>query len=251
MSVSRRDLITKGIILRKTKYRETSLILEVFSPKFGLIAIMAKGVRKQNSKSTGLLEILNELDLTLYKNPQSEWYIFKEAELIKSHLNNVSYETSILMQAAVEIYRQLISDLNDFIKLYELLKQYLEYTPNINTNGITIFWRFLSRLFTIIGIEINLNKCVICEKEKPFYAYYPQKHGFICRECYRPVYDNFLIKLSAQQSEILGNLRQIGNLLNELKLEKQTIRQLNRIFLLHLSEHFHKRFYLKSLELLN
>jgi len=250
MCGSSRILSTKGIVLKRTKFRETSLILDVFSPEFGLITIMAKGVRKQQSKSTGLLELLNELELVLYKNPQSEWYVFKEAELLKAHLTEVSYETSILMQAAIELYRQLISDVHDHVQMYGLLRQYLEYIPKIKANGITIFWRFLYRLFIIIGIDLNIDNCVICEEEKSFFAYYPQKHGFICRECYRPVYENSLIKISTSLSSILANLKQIGHFINELKIEKQTIHQLNRIFLLHLSEHVHKRFYLKSLELL-
>ncbi|MCF7792707.1 MAG: DNA repair protein RecO [Candidatus Cloacimonetes bacterium] len=250
MSSSNREISAKGIILRKTKYSDTSLILDVFTLEFGHITLMAKGVRKQKSKAIGLLEILNEVDFTLYKNPSSEWHIFKDGELIKAHLRETKFENGILMQAAAEIYRQLILEMSDYHKLYELIVSYLDYIRAIPKNGIAIFWRFLLRMFVIIGIEIDVEKCLECNKNKSFFAYYPQKHGFICSACYRPVQSDQLIKLSKQQAFILNNLRQIGNMLNDFKLDKTMMQKLNRIFLLHLSEHFHKKFYLKSLELL-
>ncbi len=60
-----RDVKTKGIIIKKVNFRETSIILDVLTPEFGVISIIAKGIRKQKSKNTGLLEILNELELNL------------------------------------------------------------------------------------------------------------------------------------------------------------------------------------------
>lgn len=250
MSSSNREITAKGIILKKSKYSDTSLILDVFSLEFGHITIMAKGVRKQKSKAIGLLETLNEVDFALYKNPSSEWHIFKDGELIKAHLRDTKFENGILMQAAAEIYRQLILELNDYKNLYELLVSYLDYIRSIPKNGVAIFWRFLLRMFQITGIELDVQNCLECDSEQTFYAYFPQKHGFICSKCYRPVQNDQLIILSSQQAYILTNLMKIGKMLNDLKLDKTMIQKMNRIFLLHLSEHFHKRFYLKSLELL-
>ncbi|MDO9576894.1 MAG: DNA repair protein RecO [Candidatus Cloacimonadales bacterium] len=249
MSEKSRDLNLKGIILKKTPFRETSLILDIFTPDLGSIPVMAKGVRQEKSKTTGLLEILNELDLSLYKNPASDWYIFKSAELLKAHLYETNFRTGILMQGAAEIYKQLLLEYNDYAELYELLQQYLLYIRTIPRNGIAIFWRFLLKLFRLIGIEFSVNLCVECNQENNFVAYYPQRHGFICKNCYRPIFENFVIGLNREQADIFANLRQIGKLLDELIISKQTIDQINRIFLMHLSEHFHQKFFLKSVEM--
>lgn len=45
-----------GYILNYRKYRETSLILEVFTLDYGKINLLAKGVRKPKSKTAGLLQ---------------------------------------------------------------------------------------------------------------------------------------------------------------------------------------------------
>ena len=250
MSEKQRDLNLQGIILKKTVFRETSLIVDIFTPDYGSISVMAKGVRSEKSKVTGLLEILNELDLSLYKKPDSDWFIFKNADLIKAHLYDLDFQTGVLMQAAAEIYRQLTLEHSDFSGLYELLKQYLDYIGTVPKNGIAIFWRFLLRLFRLIGIEFNVTRCVECGGEKLFAAYYPRQHGFICHGCYRPMLDDYMIKLNNEETEVFSKLLTIGKLRYELSLSPQTVSQINRIFLVHLSEHFHQKFYLKSLEMI-
>lgn len=245
-----RDIKTKGIIIKKINFRETSIILDVLTPEYGVISIMAKGIRKQKSKNTGLLEILNELDLILYKNPSSEWYIYKSSLIINAHMFNIDLTTSILMQAPVEIIRQIIVPIDDSQAIYKLLETYLEYIKSIDKNGIAIFWRFLLKLCRIIGIEFNITHCIECSQRKHFFAYFPQKHGFICNDCYHPVYNEQVFKISINAADLISKLNNIGNYIEELSLLKPTIKQLNRIFITHLSEHFHKKIHLKSIELL-
>jgi DNA repair protein RecO (recombination protein O) len=244
-----REIILEGIILRKVPFRETSIILDIFINKLGVIPVMAKGIRKEKSKNAGITEILNELELVLYKNPSSDWYIYKSAALTRAHLFEVDFKTGVLMQAAVEIYRQLIIPREDAEKLYELFLKYLQFIPQVKKNGIAIFWRFLLRLFRLIGIEFNTSACVNCGNEEVFAAYFPQKHGFICKKCFRPVHANLVFEISGEQAELFSNLNHIGNMLDKLQISKSTIQQINKILLIHLSEHFHKTFYLKSIEL--
>jgi DNA repair protein RecO (recombination protein O) len=249
MTEKSREIILEGIILRKVPFRETSIILDIFTNKLGIIPVMAKGIRKEKSKNAGLTEILNELELVLYKNPSSDWYIFKSAALTKAHLFEVDFKTSVLMQAAAEIYRQLIIPGEDAEKLYELFLKYLQFIPQVKKNGIAIFWRFLLRLFRLMGIEFNSTTCINCGNKGDFIAYFPRKHGFICKKCFRPVYDDLVFEISGEQAELFYNINHIGNMLDKLQISKPTIQQINKILLLHLSEHFHKPFYLKSIEL--
>ncbi len=43
-------------VLHQRKYRETSLILDVFTEDFGIIPLLSKGVRKAKSRTAGLLQ---------------------------------------------------------------------------------------------------------------------------------------------------------------------------------------------------
>jgi DNA repair protein RecO (recombination protein O) len=245
-----RDVKTNGIIIKKINFRETSVILDVLTPEYGVISIMAKGIRKQKSKNTGMIELLNELELNLYKNPNSDWYIYRSSQIINSHLFSINITTSILMQAPVEIIRQIIIPMDDSQAIYELLETYLEYIKTVKQNGIAIFWRFLLKLFRIIGIAFNITNCIECSKIKQFIAYFPQKHGFICEDCYHPVNDDQIFKISKNAADLISKLNNIGNYIDEILILKSTIKQLNRIFITHISEHFHKKILLKSIELL-
>jgi len=245
-----RDIKTKGIIIKKVNFRETSIIIDVLTPEFGVISVMAKGIRKQKSKNTGLIELLNELDLILYKNPNSEWYIYRSSHLINAHLFNIEHTASILMQAPVEVIRQIIVSPDDSLEIYKLLETYLNYIRSIKQNKIAIFWRFLLKLNKIIGIEFSVSNCVDCYQKKLFYAYFPQKHGFICKDCYHPVNDEQVFKLNNNAADLISKLNNIGYYINDISITTLTIKQINRIFLIHLSEHFHKKIHLKSIELL-
>lgn len=51
-------------ILQHRPYRETSLLLEVFTRDYGIVSMLAKGVRKQKSKSAGVLLPFTALKLS-------------------------------------------------------------------------------------------------------------------------------------------------------------------------------------------
>ena len=155
-----------------------------------------------------------------------------------------------MMQAAIEIFRQLIISEDDSERLYDLLISYLAYVKKVKRNQIAIFWRFLLKVFIISGIEIDLSLCVNCRQKNKFVAFYPQKNGFICDNCYRPALESFVFKISEDVSGLIKGIYSIGNVVDEIDISKAAIEQINRIFLTHLSEHFHKRFYLKSIRLL-
>ena len=53
-----------AFILQHRKYRETSLIIDVLTRDFGIVSILAKGVRKKKSKLAGLLLAFTALKIS-------------------------------------------------------------------------------------------------------------------------------------------------------------------------------------------
>ncbi len=53
-----------AFILQHKKYRESSLILDVLTRDFGIVSILARGVRKSKSKTAGLLLAFTSLKLS-------------------------------------------------------------------------------------------------------------------------------------------------------------------------------------------
>jgi len=58
---------TKGIVLKTTRYAETSVILHVLTQDFGLQSYLINGVRKNKSKySPSIMQALHLLDMVVY-----------------------------------------------------------------------------------------------------------------------------------------------------------------------------------------
>jgi DNA repair protein RecO (recombination protein O) len=72
-------LLQPAFILQHRKYRETSLILDVLTRDFGIVSILAKGVRKKKSKTAGLLLAFTALRLSYVG--RSELKILTHVEL--------------------------------------------------------------------------------------------------------------------------------------------------------------------------
>jgi DNA repair protein RecO (recombination protein O) len=53
-----------AFILQHRPYRETSILLEVFTRDYGIVSVLAKGVRKAHSKTAGLLLPFSQLRLS-------------------------------------------------------------------------------------------------------------------------------------------------------------------------------------------
>jgi len=55
-----------GFILHTRDYRETSLLLDVFTKEFGLISLISRGTRRAKSKTKSLLSPFRKLNLSWY-----------------------------------------------------------------------------------------------------------------------------------------------------------------------------------------
>ena len=64
MSNKSTTISQQGYILHARPYRETSLLLEVFTPEFGRVGLVARGVRGKKSKSHGIIQPLVPLLLS-------------------------------------------------------------------------------------------------------------------------------------------------------------------------------------------
>jgi len=224
--------------------------LEVFTQHLGKISIIAKGVRKEKQPVSGLLDILNEVELVLHKSPGSKWFILVSAKLVRSWYMGIDFNNGLLLQACIEVFRQLEIQKEDNMILYDLMIKYFQYINKKRKNGVAVFWRFLLRILNIYGIDIDITKCTKCDKQNViFAAFYPQKNGFLCNDCLLPALNNTTLKISPETAEIFSKIMFIGNVLEDIEISQLSINQLNKIFLLHLSEHFQQNFHLKSMEL--
>lgn len=81
-----------AFILQHRKFRETSLIIDVLTQDFGIVSILAKGVRKKKSKTAGLLLAFSALKIS---------YIGKNELKILTH---VELDSSVVKLTGLSLY---------------------------------------------------------------------------------------------------------------------------------------------------
>ena len=76
--------LQSAFILQNRKFRETSLIIDVLTRDFGIVSILAKGVRKKKSKTAGLLLAFSALKISYVG--KNELKVLTHVELDSSEL---------------------------------------------------------------------------------------------------------------------------------------------------------------------
>src|SRR3546814_17325010 len=72
---------TRGIVLKSTNYSESSVVVRVFTEKFGLQSYMVNGARTPQAKiSTTLLQHLHLLDMVVYNRASASLQRISEAQ---------------------------------------------------------------------------------------------------------------------------------------------------------------------------
>ncbi|MBR8535080.1 DNA repair protein RecO [Carboxylicivirga sediminis] len=83
---------TKGIVLNHVKYRETSIIVSVYTEKFGRQSYMVNKVRtRRNKGNTVLLQPMTLLDMQVYHRPKADIQRIKDFK-VAHPLSSIPFE---------------------------------------------------------------------------------------------------------------------------------------------------------------
>lgn len=119
---------TKGIVLRRVKYGESSLIVSVFTDRFGLQSYMIKGAQggKQRSKKATLLFPSSLLDMVVYHNDQKNLQAIKELQPLHffEHLGEDVLKNGVAV-FAIEVLTQLLVPGDIQEPLFRFTEQFL------------------------------------------------------------------------------------------------------------------------------
>ena len=237
-----------GMVLSIFPYSESSLILKVLSWDRSQISIIAKGWRK---KPQPILRFV-EYEFTLYE-PKKEDGLHLLSELCQSrdYSTYASTSTWAAAEAGAELCAKIIIPVSEAKQYYTLLIQYLEYIAPLKENAILIFWRFVLRLFTMMGIGIRLHRCdCCCLPGEPFA--YDASGEIICEDCLQnlPFSDRYTA-LSPMSRKVLHLLPEIANHLQDIRLTRSDVTEINHLFLSYYTAHQKQTLKLKSLSVLS
>jgi DNA repair protein RecO (recombination protein O) len=176
---------TKAIVLSRVDYGDSDRIITILTPEYGKLSLMAKGVRKINSKLAGGIELFSIFDAGFVMG-RGEVGRLTSSRLIKFYSNVINDIERV--QLGYEILKSFSHNIEDNVEsgYFYLLCQLLSLLdePLVSTTRLTIY--FKAKMLSLAGHGPNLRTD---EKGKPLkedetydfnilsMSFYPAKHG--------------------------------------------------------------------------
>jgi DNA repair protein RecO (recombination protein O) len=150
---------TRGIIFRSVKYRETSLILDIYTREMGLKTYLVNGVRKKNARTgAALYQVMNILDMNVYDHDQRDINRIKEARpaIIYKELP-FRIEKSSVGLLMLEVIRKSIREKEKNTTLFDFIESAFDYLDQAKGSIANFHISFLLELSTALGFNPENN----------------------------------------------------------------------------------------------
>jgi len=145
---------TEGVVLKSTKYSETSLICKIYTKSFGLQSYILQGVRKSKKGKANFYQPGNFLELVVYNNPSKNLQRVKEVKFAMVY-QNIAFD---IKKSAILLF--IVELLNNSIKeeeeaqdhIYDFIKYHLVQLDLAESPFPLFHIKFLVELAKKIGI---------------------------------------------------------------------------------------------------
>lgn len=222
MRESGKGLKLRGIILKRTNYKEADRILTVYTDSLGKITALAKGVRKISSKKRGHIEPLSIATLYLIKT--GNWYLITQSETIQSNRNLRSDQDSLdLAVLCMEALDKMTEQDEPNITLLRLISKTLQFLEGEEKYDICA--GYLIKLLKISGFYGRSQFLSFLKSKPEFFSEEFVKYGvFLESSTYEKIAQEYSSYPNNFAKTILGVLPQYFELYADIKLRSLDIR---------------------------
>lgn len=188
---------TRGIVFRSIKYRESSLILEIYTQKLGLQKYIVNGVRSRSARTkANLYQVLAPLDLVVYHREDKDLNRIREAKSAFVY-ERIPFDVrrGAVGMFIAEVARKTIRASEENQPLYQFLEDTLLHLDRCDTGIGNIHLFFLLRLSEFLGF--------MPDTEAPPEAFFDLQEGLFLAEA--PPHGYFL---GPELAQILARLQE-------------------------------------------
>lgn len=182
---------TQAICLKSSAYRESDRIVVFYSPDYGRISAIAKGIKKQNSKLAGACEPLMVSDLHFMKGQSLETLFQYQAlqgfDPIRQDMTKLA-AASVLLEMVYRVATE--HDANSLLTYDTLIEALQDLSLSEETNLMGLLCRSQLKLLEAEGYGLTPEVCVNCTEpmpltglERPVYRFSIELGGPICAQC--------------------------------------------------------------------
>jgi len=223
---------TQGFILRKVDRGEADQLFTIYTEKFGKLEVLGKAIRKISSKLRSGADIFYLSDIEFIQGKAHK--TLTDAILI----NNFKNLRKDLKRLAIafkisEALDNLVKGQEPEDNIWNLLRDVFEKLNDLRFKIYDlrlIYYYFLWNLLSVLGYELGLYNCSICQKKLiPQNIYFtPKEGGLICQNCFKKVQS--VKEISPEIVKILRIIcKKDWSTISKLKIEKSHLNSLKVI----------------------
>jgi DNA repair protein RecO (recombination protein O) len=171
-----------GILLRKIRFSETSLIVTWFSDRFGKIKTIAKGALRPKTAFLGKLDLFFECDLSISLSARSEIHTLREVA-IRSSFDGIrkNYLKTSVAAYFIELVEKATELDHPVPQIYGLLVRAFGFLDQAMPDARTIPF-FESELCNSIGLQtVQTDSAAACLREA--IGSLPQARAELVKRC--------------------------------------------------------------------
>lgn len=210
---------TRGIVFRFTKFKETSIIVTIFTEQFGLQSYMVNGVRSKSAKNKiALYQPLTLLNLVVYHRENANIERIKEISCLYPYRTlTTDVKKSTLAMFLNELLNKTVKDESHTAEIFGFLSQSLIALDTLEKGYENFHLIFLLKLCRYLGFGVyNLNEVLggrgaDAETEKILDNLLTAEYdaALIITNAQRRTLLDLLLKFYAEHMENLGEIRSV------------------------------------------
>ena len=158
----------KALVLRKTPFGESSLIVQALTRKYGRVHFMAKGAYRQTSSYYCILDFFDELELTWGARNNRDLVTLRRGRIGKRRGELSSsperYRVALQILELCELAAQPAQVNTD---LFDLVTKALEALRSDSSKPSWVLVVFELRFLQNLGLAPSLRHCASCAREAP------------------------------------------------------------------------------------
>ena len=168
---------THAFVLKTTIFKESSLIIRLFTREKGKSTYIVKAAMRQKSPSKAIYQQLNEVEIDYSHHPKKQIHPVYSVKLVEDWENICKdLKKTVLCTSMLEIidksYDEEISD----IETYDILKQVMSYFDSNSSNLNNAFYYFILHFLKNSGYNI------LDAKKHPIILRFQQKNSNILND---------------------------------------------------------------------
>tara|TARA_R110002096_G_scaffold77896_7_gene183339 strand:- start:86806 stop:87573 length:768 start_codon:yes stop_codon:yes gene_type:complete len=174
-----------ALVLRRTEYGESDLVVGLYGRSLGKITALARGARKSRKRFGAGLGLFTISEVSLQTRPKANMWTLLTAQPTQSY-GELAYDVAGMAHGSygTELVRELCADEHSDPALFDLLvnlyKSLADVGPKVGRLRV-----FELRLLAELGLAPVLTRCASCDTKlgDTGMHWVPDKGGVVCERC--------------------------------------------------------------------